>query len=79
MARIVAKRSIGTMPVFNMEVYGLHNYVTPFGSVLHNCRYFVTSRTLRSHQPVPQQPVDEMLEPEENMEEYMCGGEPSDS
>lgn len=42
-------------------------------------RYFVTSRTLKSQQPVQQVPIDDMLDEEDNYEEAMCGGEPSDS
>ena len=82
MAKIVAKRYAGVMPVYNMEVYGHHNYVTPFGSILHNCRYFCISRTLNAVQPEREKKrtfEDIIDEKEENYESAMCGGEPDES
>lgn len=82
MAKIVAKRYIGTMPVYNMEVYKHHNYVTPFGSILHNCRYFCLSRSLSAVNPVKERKrtfEDSIDEKEENYDSFMTGGEPSAS
>lgn len=82
MAKIVAKRYAGVMPVYNMEVYGLHNYVTALGSILHNCRYFCISRTLNAVNPASEKKrtFEDMIDDkEENYESFMCGGEPDAS
>lgn len=80
MARIVAKRYLGNMPVFNMEVKGLHNYVTPGGTVLHNCRYYCISRTMAAEAQKAKDDFQEYLEDADTAyQEYMCGGAPTAS
>ena len=74
MAKIVAIRYAGIMPVYNMEVYGLHNYVTPKGTVLHNCRYFAISRVQAAMAEKAAEEEDED-DGAENYESFMCGGE----
>lgn len=81
MSRIVTKRYLGKRKVFNMEVEGLHNFVTAGGIVLHNCdmlRYYCVSRTMRAE---VQQQAEEDDEDEngEDYEEFMTGGEASAS
>ena len=81
MAKIVAKRYIGLMPVYNMEVYKHHNYVTPFGSILHNCRYFCISRSEAATNPekAKKKTYEDLIEDrKETYETYMCGGEPDE-
>ena len=47
MPKIVSIKPVGRMPVYNMFVNSAHNYITPYGTVLHNCdaiRYWTASR-----------------------------------
>ncbi len=81
MSKVVAIRYAGVMPVYNMEVYKHHNYVTPFGSILHNCRYFCLSRSLSAMNPTkePKKTYEDLIEDrKETYETFMCGGEPSE-
>ena len=69
MARIVSKRYFGVMPVFNMEVKGLHN-----------CRYYAISRTLAAEAKKKMDDFSDLVEDAETeYQEYMCGGVPSAS
>lgn len=82
MAKIVKKRYAGIEPVYNMEVFGLHNYITPLGSILHNCRYFCVSRVLeaegeKDEKTALSQEEDEFVETD--YETYMCGGDMTQS
>lgn len=75
MAKIVKKRYAGEEPVYNMEVFGLHNYITPFGSILHNCRYFAVSRVLEAEGEKAQEAEEDEEEVLTDYETYMCGGD----
>lgn len=80
MAKIVKKRYAGIEPVYNMEVYGLHDYITPFGTILHNCRYFCCSRVLEAEgkkEETAEEYEDEFVETD--YETWMCGGDMSAS
>lgn len=74
MSKIVKKRYVGIQPVYNMEVFGRHNYITPFGSILHNCRYFCISRVTTAEGEKPE-PVWEDEDKKEDYQSYMCGGD----
>lgn len=81
MAKIVSKSYLGIMPVYNMEVYKHHNYVTPMGTVLHNCRYYCISRTLAAEKQKKE--IDDfsdyLEDAEMSYQDYMCGGTPTSS
>ena len=80
MAKIVKKRYAGIEPVYNMEVFGLHNYITPLGAILHNCRYFCVSRVLEAEgekTEAPEEQDDEFVETD--YETWMCGGDMTQS
>lgn len=79
MSRIVAIRYFGKRPVYNMEVDGLHNFITAGGTVLHNCdalRYFAISRVFEAERT--QAPVFDDDE-DEDYDEFMTGGETPES
>lgn len=78
MAKIVKKRYAGIESVYNMEVFGLHNYITPLGAILHNCRYFCVSRVLEADgekdgRNEASEDDDEFVETD--YETWMCGGD----
>lgn len=80
MSRIVTKRYLGKQKVYNMEVEGLHNFVTAGGIVLHNCdmlRYYCVSRTMRAEAQAADDAVENEDETEEDYDSYMTGGEVS--
>ena len=80
MPRIVTKRYLGKRKVFNMEVEGLHNYITAGGLVLHNCdmlRYYCVSRTMRAEAQEAEEAVEDEDENEEDYDAFMTGGEVS--
>lgn len=80
MAKIVKKRYAGIEPVYNMEVFGLHNYITPLGAILHNCRYFCVSRVLGAEgDKKPEEPLDDDEFVETDYETWMCGGDITDN
>ncbi len=77
MAKIVAIRYAGIKPVYNMEVYGLHNYVTPQGTVLHNCRYFCVSRVQAAMAKKAEEDSYWDEDETESYETALCGGDPT--
>jgi hypothetical protein len=80
MSRIVTKRYLGKRKVFNMEVEGLHNFVTAGGIVLHNCdmlRYYCVSRTMRAEAQEAEEAIEDDDENEEDYDTFMTGGEVS--
>lgn len=84
MSRIVAKRYLGRMPVYNMEVFGLHNFVTAFGTVLHNCdavRYYCISRVLPAEVQAEKEEAlwDDDEDEQNDYNEFMTGGDMSAS
>lgn len=90
MARINSIRYIGKDTVYNITVDGLHNFITPMGTVLHNCdgvRYFAINRKLPAEAVIsptsPRQKYEEWMQSQDNGGEeydtYMCGGEPTPS
>lgn len=78
MSKIVKKRYVGIQPVYNMEVFGRHNYITPFGSILHNCRYFCISRVTSAETEKPAEIEEDEDDKTEDYESYMCGGSITD-
>lgn len=78
MSRIVTKRYLGKRKVFNMEVEGLHNYITAGGLVLHNCdmlRYYCVSRTMRAEaEKAETEAEDDEDENAEDYDTFMTGG-----
>lgn len=82
MSKLVSIRYLGVQPVFNITVKQNHNYVTPMGTVLHNCdalRYYCISRIMPTFQTQIENPdFDEFEGSKEDYEEFMCGeGEPT--
>ncbi len=77
MAKIDSIRYLGKSDVYNMEVAEHHNYITPFGTILHNCdaaRYFLVTRTLRAEAQLPEsEEEEEEANRIESYEEFMCG------
>lgn len=82
MSRVVSIKYFGIQPVYNMKVEKNHNFITPKGTVLHNCdalRYYCISRIMPTFQTLVENPdYDELEGTKEEYEEFMCGdGEPS--
>lgn len=76
MAKVVSNRYVRIGDVFNMEVFGLHNFITKAGTVLHNCRYFCISRTISAEAQAAESAVEEEDETGvQDYEGYMTGGE----
>lgn len=78
MAKILSISPVGSMPVYDMYVYGLHNYITSGGTVLHNCdaiRYYCISRTLPTEIVKEQESYIDEDEYDEDYDSYMAGGE----
>ena len=76
MAKVDTIRYLGKQDVYNMEVAEHHNYITPLGTILHNCdacRYFLVTRTLKAEAQLPMEEEEDDGQRIESYEEFMCG------
>ena len=78
MSRIVSKRYLGKMPVYNMEVVDTHNFITALGTILHNCRYYSVMRKIEATQQREAAEAEDEDEADD-YDSFVCGGEWNDS
>lgn len=76
MSRIVSKRYLGKMPVYNMEVVDTHNFITALGTILHNCRYYSVMRKIEATE---QREADAEQDETDDYDSFVCGGEWNES